>query len=106
MKTKIISLAVISTLFSSAVFAQPNTSTLMTTGNDKVTVDEFMSVYKKNNNKDGAALDKKSMEDYLDLYSVFRLKVKEAKELGIDTTKAFRDELTGYRKTLAQPYLT
>jgi len=37
---------------------------------------------------------------------VFRLKVKEAKELGIDTTKAFRDELAGYRKTLAQPYLT
>jgi peptidyl-prolyl cis-trans isomerase SurA len=107
MKTKIISLAVISTLFSSAVFAQqPNNATLMTIGNDKVTVDEFLSVYKKNNNKDGAALDKKSMEEYLDLYSVFRLKVKEAKEMGIDTTKAFKDELTGYRKTLAQPYLT
>jgi peptidyl-prolyl cis-trans isomerase SurA len=106
MKTKIISFAVISTLFSSVVFAQPNTSTLMTIGNDKVTVDEFLNVYKKNNNKDGAALDKKSMEDYLDLYTVFRLKVKEAKEMGIDTTKAFRDELSGYRKTLAQPYLT
>jgi peptidyl-prolyl cis-trans isomerase SurA len=37
---------------------------------------------------------------------VFRLKVKEAKEMGIDTTKAFKDELTGYRKTLSAPYLT
>ena len=89
-------------------FAQPanKDAILMTIGNDKVTVDEFLSVFKKNNNKEGVAMDKKSMEEYLDLYTVFRLKVKEAKELGIDTTKAFRDELSGYRKTLAQPYLT
>ncbi len=81
-------------------------SVLMTIGNDKVTVDDFMNVYKKNDNRDGSALDKKSMEEYLNLYTIFRLKVKEAKEMGIDTTKAFRDELAGYRKTLAQPYLT
>jgi len=88
-------------------FSQPQKgAVLMTIGNDKVTVDDFLNVYKKNNNRDGAALDKKSMEEYLDLYTIFRLKVKEAKEMGIDTTKAFRDELTGYRKTLAQPYLT
>lgn len=88
-------------------FAQPKKdAVLMTIGNDKVTVDDFLNVYKKNNNRDGAALDKKSMEEYLDLYTIFRLKVKEAKEMGIDTTKAFRDELSGYRKTLAQPYLT
>ncbi len=89
-------------------FSQPanKDATLMTIGNDKVTVDEFMNVFKKNNSKDGVAMDKKSMEEYLDLYTVFRLKVKEAKEMGIDTTKAFRDELSGYRKTLAQPLLT
>src|ERR1051326_7275579 len=88
-------------------FAQPanKDATLMTVGNDKVTVEEFLNVYKKNN-KEGASTDKKAMEDYLDLYTVFRLKVKEAKELGIDTTKSFRDELSGYRKTLAQPYMT
>ena len=79
---------------------------LMTIGQDKVTVDEFLSVYKKNNNRNNASLDRKSMEEYLDLYTVFRLKVKEAKESGLDTTKAFKDELAGYRKTLAQPYLT
>ncbi|MBI4929503.1 MAG: peptidylprolyl isomerase [Bacteroidetes bacterium] len=87
-------------------FSQNKDAVLMTIGNDKVTVDEFLSIYKKNNNKDGAALDKKSIEEYLDLYTIFRLKVKEAKEMGIDTSKAFRDELAGYRKTLAQPYLT
>jgi len=106
MKTKIFFIAIFSILLSLVVFSQyPNSSILMTIGSDKVTVDEFMNVYRKNNNKDGVALDKKSMEEYLDLYSIFRLKVKEAKEMGIDTTKAFKDELSGYRKTLAQPYL-
>ena len=107
MKAKIFFIPVFSMLFSFAVFSQQSkSSTLMTIGNDKVTIDDLMNVYRKNNNKEGVALDKKSMEEYLDLYSVFRLKVKEAKEMGIDTTKAFKDELSGYRKTLAQPYLT
>lgn len=78
----------------------------MTIANDKVTVQEFWNVYKKNNNKDLQTVDKKSMEEYLDLYTIFRLKVKEAKELGIDTTKSFKDELAGYAQTLARPYLT
>ena len=34
------------------------------------------------------------------------MKVKEAEELGLDTAKQFIDELAGYRKQLAQPYLT
>lgn len=107
MKTIFSYLVIGSLLFSSSLFAQPSgNETLMSIGNEKITVDEFMNVYKKNNHKDGVALDKKSMEEYLDLYTIFRLKVKEAKDMGIDTSKAFRDELTGYRKTLAQPYLT
>lgn len=94
-------------LLSPGVFAQQaNNAVLMTIGSEKVTVDDFMNVYKKNNTKDGSPLDKKSLEEYMDLYTVFRLKVKEAKDMGIDTSRSFRDELAGYRKTLAQPYLT
>jgi peptidyl-prolyl cis-trans isomerase SurA len=106
MKNKLFSLFIIS-VASSAAFAQTHNdgAVLMTIGNDKVTVGEFVSVYKKNNSKE-SSLDKKALEEYLNLYTVFRLKVKEARELGIDTTKAFRDELTGYRKTLSAPYLT
>jgi peptidyl-prolyl cis-trans isomerase SurA len=107
MKAKKIFLSIFPMLFSLGVFSQNLTpSTLMTIGGDLVTVEDFMNVYKKNNNKGGAGLDRKSMEEYLELYSIFRLKVKEAKEMGIDTTKTFKDELSGYRKTLAQPYLT
>lgn len=107
MKKVFILLSSVFLILNSFSFSQTQKdAVLMTIGSDKVTVDEFMNVYKKNNNRDGSALDKKSLEEYLDLYTIFRLKVKEAKEMGIDTTKAFRDELTGYRKTLAQPYLT
>ncbi|MGB3946622.1 MAG: peptidylprolyl isomerase, partial [Bacteroidia bacterium] len=78
---------------------------LMTIGQNKVTVAEFESVYKKNNTKD-VANDAKSLNDYVDLFVNFKLKVKEAEELKLDTAKAFKDELAGYRKQLAQPYLT
>lgn len=91
-------------LFAAAnIFSQQ--SVLLTVGNEKITVEEFLNVYRKNNNKEKQTPDKDAIREYLDLYSLFRMKVKEAKETGMDTTKAFRDELAGYRKTLAQPYL-
>lgn len=78
---------------------------LMTIGGNKVTVSEFENVYHKNNTKESTA-DSKSLNEYLDLFVNFKLKVKEAEELGLDTAKQFSDELAGYRKQLAQPYLT
>jgi peptidyl-prolyl cis-trans isomerase SurA len=78
---------------------------LMTVGDTKVTVGEFENVYHKNNNKETAG-DTKSLNDYVDLFVNFKLKVKEAEELGLDTAKSFKEELAGYRKQLAQPYLT
>ncbi len=77
--------------------------TLVTIAGDEVSVDDFMYVYKKNNSQ-GDALDRKSVEEYLDLYINFRLKVKEAEAQGLDTVQAFIDELAGYRKQLAEPY--
>lgn len=89
-----------------SIFAQSNKdAVLMTVGNTKITVGEFENVYHKNNNKE-VANDTKSLNDYVDLFVNFKLKVKEAEELGLDTAKSFKDELAGYRKQLAQPYLT
>jgi len=91
-------------LFITNAFAQSNKdAVLMTIGNTKVSVAEFENVYHKNNTKE---VDQKSLGDYVDLFVNFKLKVKEAEELGLDTAKSFRDELGGYRKQLAQPYLT
>lgn len=76
---------------------------LLTIGDEEVTVDEFLYVYKKNN-PSADNIDREDMIEYLDLYINFRLKVKEAEEMKLDTTEKFRKELAGYRKQLAQPY--
>ncbi len=78
---------------------------LITIGTDKVSISEFESVYKKNNAKQ-TATNEQSLREYLELYINFRLKVKEAEALGLDTAAAFKKELSGYRRQLAQPYLT
>ena len=78
---------------------------LMTINGEKISRSEFLNVYKKNN-VNSQVLDKKSLDEYLQLYINFKLKVCEAKEQGLDTAKAFKTELKGYRDQLAQPYLT
>lgn len=72
-------------------------------GTEKIGKNEFIDIYKENNLKDGV-IDKKSIEDYLNLYINFKLKVKEAKELGYDTVPAYIEEINGYREQLAKPY--
>lgn len=81
-----------------------NDPVLLTVDKQDVRVSEFSTVYKKNN-KD-APIDRADLENYLDLYINFKLKVREAEALGMDTVKKFRDELKGYQKQLAKPYLT
>jgi len=78
---------------------------LMTIADEEVTVKEFMDVYGKNN-VNNEVIDKKSLEEYLDLYINFKLKVKEAESLKMDTATAFIEELEGYRQQLAKPYFT
>ena len=46
------------------------------------------------------------IDSYLQQFIIFKLKVADAINKGIDTTKAFRSELTGYRNQLAENYLT
>ena len=84
--------------------SQDNDPVILDVAGEKITRSEFLNVYQKNNTK-GEALDAKSLEEYLELYINFRLKVKEAQEQGLDTLRSFRDELAGYRKQLSTPYL-
>ncbi len=77
---------------------------LLTVGDDQVTLEEFERIYRKNNNE--TSLNKQTPEEYLELFVNFKLKVKEAETLGMDTTAKFINELEGYRKQLAKPYLT
>ena len=74
-------------------------------GDEVVMNEEFMRVFNKNK-KDKNTPTKKEIDEYVDLYVKFKLKVKEAYSLKMDTVPSFKQELAGYRKQLAQPYLT
>ena len=84
-----------------AAFAQ--SETLMTINGKPVSTEEFLYIYEKNNQ--AGAVDPKSMEEYLDMFINFKLKVAEAEAQGIDTTEAFKKELKGYRAQATPKYL-
>lgn len=86
------------------VFAQDTDPVILKVAGEEISKSEFLNVYQKNN-VNGEVIDRKSLEEYMELYINFRLKVKEAEALGLDTMRSFIDELAGYRKQLAQPYL-
>ena len=98
---------IIFSLLFSVVFGQNNNNeTLFTIAGDNVSVNEFVRVYTKNNINNQADFSKASLDEYLDLYEKFRLKVKEAESLGMDTVKSFLNELASYRGQLTQSYLS
>ncbi len=77
---------------------------VFTIGGRDVKRSEFEYFYKKNSQLEG--FDTKSFDEYVDLFINYRLKVSEGYAQGVDTTKAYMDELAGYRTELAAPYLT
>lgn len=81
-------------------------ATLITLNGTTVPAGEFLYVYGKNNFAGDTAFSENDVKEYLELYINFKLKVKEAEEKGIHETEAFKEELEGYRKQLAKPYLT
>ena len=83
-------------------FAQAD-QVLMTINGEPVMASEFVYIYEKNNQE--TSLEKKSMEEYLDLFINFKLKVTEAMAQGVDTTEAFKKELAGYRAQATPKYL-
>ena len=96
-------LMVLTAMIASGLLAQES-PVLLTIADEQVTLAEFERIYRKNNNE--ASLNRQTPEEYLDLFINFKLKVKEAESLGMDTTTKFINELEGYRKQLAKPYLT
>ena len=83
--------------------AQAQSETLMTINGKAVSAEEFLYIYEKNNQ--AGAVDPKTMDEYLDMFINFKLKVAEAESQGIDTTEAFRKELKGYRAQATPKYL-
>ncbi|MFW5820070.1 MAG: foldase protein PrsA [Bacteroidota bacterium] len=102
---KIISLSLMFIMFLSVVAGQDyKDKVLITIDGNEITAGEFERVYKKNNNENVAQ--QQSVEEYLDMFINYKLKVMEAERLGMDTATQFLKEFNTYKKQLAQPYLT
>ena len=76
---------------------------VLTIGDKNISLAEFKSIFYKNNQD--TVITKSYLEDYMNLFVNFKLKVIEAESLGLDTNRSFITELEGYRKQLAKPYL-
>ena len=79
---------------------------LFRTGGTPVYTDEFAYVYKKNNFNNDSAFHRTDVQEYLDLFINFKLKIKEAQQLGMDTTASFVSEFNTYKSQLTKPYLS
>ncbi len=77
---------------------------LLEIDDQQITVDEFLHYYEKNrvNQVTGEIT---PVEDYLQMFIDFKLKVAEAKRLQLDTLSAFKEELAHYTKQLSRPFL-
>ena len=82
-------------------FGQDNT--ILEIDNQTVNKIEFEQIYWKNKKEKIAT--KEDLDEYIQLFINFKLKVIAAEDLGLDTTKKFIDELSGYRVQLEKPYL-
>lgn len=91
-------------IYFNQTFAQVQKFPVFTYGNDTVYSDEFLRVFNKNR-KEGATPTASEINDYLQLYTKFKVKVKDAYDRQLDTMPQFVKELIGYRKTLSSPYL-
>lgn len=108
MKRNLIRLVLLAIMTSASVAVSAQSfakKTLIKFGDREVTAGEFMEVYEKNNLK-GEVAEVKSIDEYIDIFTDFKLKVFEAEALGLDTVSKFLKEVEEYRNQLAKPYLT
>ena len=84
-------------------FSQNNDPVIMTIAGEPVLRSEFEYSYNKNNT-DGV-IDKKTVDEYVELFVNYKLKVKAALDARLDTTTSFRQEFAQYRDQQIRPVL-
>ena len=87
-------------------FAQNSSKEVLFSINDKpYYTDEFSRIYKKNLDlvKDDS---QKDLDQYLELFVGYKLKVNKAYKLGLQNGVAYQNELKSYRSQLAKTILT
>lgn len=97
-------LTICTLLIVQSLFAQKDDPILFSVDEVPVYLSEFKYIYAKTNGQK-ADFSKASLEEYLDLYTNFKLKVKKAKDMKLDTIQSLQQELAGYRRQLSDSYL-
>jgi len=80
-----------------------NAQNILTIDGNSISKQEFEDIYKKNNKE--LTPTKGDLDDYMELFINYKLKVMEAEKMKMDTIVSFKKELEGYRNQLAAPYL-
>ncbi|MGP1545067.1 MAG: peptidylprolyl isomerase [Prevotella intermedia] len=88
-------------LSSTMVFAQQNDPVIMTVNGQPINRSEFEYSYNKNNTE--GVIDKKSVEEYVDLFINYKLKVQAALDAKLDTLTSFKQEFMTYRDQQVRP---
>jgi len=102
-------LALAAVVFSGCTSSKDSATTkkdvLFTIDDKPYFTDEFVRVYKKNLDlvKDDS---QKDLNNYLNLFIGYKLKVNKANKLGLQDNKKYQGELKSYRTQLAKNYLT
>ena len=94
-------LFIIFSLFFSPAGAQTADPVIMQVANTPVLRSEFEYSYNKNNAE--GVIDKKTVEEYVDLFINYKLKVQAALDAKMDTMKSFREEFATYRDQQVRP---
>lgn len=84
--------------------AQPiDSENLMTIADETISVKEFLRVYNKNIDlvQDES---QKNIDYYLNLYTNYKLKLKEARTLGFDQKESYKKEFESYKNQLSKAY--
>lgn len=85
-------------------FGQNSKDVLFTIDNNQYFTDEFKRIYLKNLDlvKDDS---QKDLNQYLDLFIGYKLKVSKAYKLGLQNNSKYQNELSSYRNQLSKTYL-
>jgi len=83
-------------------FSQNSKHVLFTINNKPYYTQEFINTYKKN--LQVTKSNNENIKDYLKLFIDYKLKVEEAKNLGLDTIQKFKNEVQQYKNQLIIPY--
>lgn len=78
--------------------------TLITFGKNNVSKTEFLRAYNKN--KTPVTDKEKAIRDYVELYTNFKLKVKAAQEIKLDTSEQLQNDLDNFRHQVEENYMS